>query len=115
LAHLSNYSIQKKSKKQLELAMAASTAASMTEGLLSSLNEEEEETTNEDDELLWTEEELMSEMRIGKSRWDLSVKPALRQVATHIASAVLPQWSDASVGGRAQCFELLGMCYIRIC
>ena len=87
LAHLSNYSVQKKD------------AAS------------DDDTGAED--LLWTEEELLSafgaEGSLNKIKWESRVKPSLRRLAATLAATVLPTWSDESHGGRAQCFELVGL------
>jgi len=87
LAHLSNYSIQKK-----DLANEDDTGA---------------------DDLLWTEEELLSasgaESTLNKSNWESRVKPSLRRLAATLAATILPAWSDESLGGRAQCFELVGL------
>jgi len=63
-----------------------------------------------DDGLLMTAEELLdSKAGLTRRAWAATVVPALRRLAGDVAATVLPSWSDEAVGGRANCFELVGL------
>ena len=102
LVHLSNFSVQKKKSSHAQRAKSPRCKES---GL---------QNDDVDESLMWTEEELLSvpgmaELGLTKHRWDSDVKPSLRKLASDVAASVLPAWSDESVGGRANCFELIGL------
>jgi len=110
LAHLSNYSIQKGSTTiQSSQLLKKSASQGLDSPVSPNPTSGETFADGEGGELMWTEEELLAELGLEPSTWDAVVKPALRGVAKTMASAVLPSWSDPTIGGRAQCFELIGV------